>query len=105
MRALALILVALLTVAVAGMPVFLWQSLRRRRDPVALRTYWRTLAIGIDQVGGSLLYGTEDYTVSAWTHHLCADLGRRCWLERLIDRLFYPGHCAASWRREQEGKR
>jgi len=105
MRALALIIVALLTVAVAGLPVFLWQSLRRRRDPVALRAYWRTLAIGIDQVGGSLLYGTEDYTVSAWTHHQCADYGRLCRFERLIDRLFYPGHCAASWRREQEEKR
>ena len=28
------------------------------------------IAIGIDQVGGSILYGTEDWTVSSYTHIL-----------------------------------
>jgi len=32
--------------------------------------YLYTLLKGLDQLGGSIIYGTEDYTISSWTYYL-----------------------------------
>ncbi len=66
-----------------------------------LRGYFMQVAIGLDQAGGSMLYGTEDYTVSTWSWEL-ANQGNRAasWLVVVIDSLFGTGHCLRSWQNE-----
>jgi hypothetical protein len=103
MRAFLLLAAALTLVALSAVPLFVYNTIRAGSKRERER-YVTLIAIALDQLVGSLGYRTEDYTVSAWTHHLCRDLGRKCWLERLIDRIFYAGHCRDSWEREQRGK-
>jgi len=64
--------------------------------------YLHTLAVGFDQVGGSALYGTEDYTISSYTYFLCTQgYGRRyCFYRWAIDALFGTHHCKDSFTKE-----
>jgi len=100
-KSFGLMAVAAVGVTIASIPVLVVMSVRNRRK---LPEYWRTVAIGMDQVGGSIIYGTEDWTISSWTHWLCKSRGGRfCRFERLIDSIFGPGHCARSWDHERRG--
>jgi len=56
--------------------------------------YWKTIAIGIDQFGGSVLYGQENLTVSSYTHFLCMTGNKAaCVFEKFINFFFGKDHC------------
>jgi len=57
----------------------------------------KIIALGIDQFGGSVLYGKENLTVSSYTHFLCKTEGRLCWFEKLINIFFGKDHCKKSF--------
>jgi len=65
-------------------------------------SYFERVAIGLDQAGGSVLYGTEDWTVSSWTYYLCSKRKKYCWFMGLIDLLFGKEHCKNSYLKEKK---
>ena len=66
-------------------------------------SYFRSVALGLDQVGGSVLYAKEDWTVSSWTHYLCVTKKNHiCKFELLINVLFGKEHCIKSYLNEQK---
>jgi len=98
MRAFFLMIVAMVFVSVFTLPVLIVGSLFRKDR----KRYWRTVAIGFDQVGGSLLYGTEDWTISSWSYYECAYRGKRCWFVKFIDKIFGDEHCKKSYKKESK---
>ena len=69
----------------------------------SLSEYYLQIAIGIDQVGGSILYGTEDWTVSSYTHILAQKkIITAVYFEKLIDMLFGKDHCKLSYENESK---
>ena len=108
LKAFALMLVALVLLLTLGPVVWLVQHIRYPLIGRSLeRLYWDT-AIGLDQLGGAILYGEPDWTISSRTYYLAhvrhgaGDVER--WLalafERLIDALFGRGHCRKSYENE-----
>ena len=106
MRAFALMLIALMLMLVLGPVVWLAQHVRYPLIGRSLsRLYWDT-AIGLDQLGGAILYGEPDWTISSRTHWLARRGNRWARLfERVIDFLFGAGHCARSYENEFGGQR
>ncbi len=92
-----LLIVAIILFVPTAPIVFLVNSIRWFK-----RDYWLIVAIGIDQLGGSILYGEEDWTISSYTHFLCFKYGRFCWLEKFINFWFGEGHCERSYINEQK---
>ena len=79
--------------------IFIWKIIfTKDRDG-----YLYKIAIGIDQLGGCLLYEEEDWTVSSYTYYLC-DKGneKACIFLRIIDILFGKEHCKKSFKKEVE---
>ena len=66
------------------------------------QNYWFQVAIGIDQLGGSILYNEEDWTISSYTHYLCVKYDKYCWFRNFIDFWFGKGHCAKSYKHEKQ---
>ena len=64
--------------------------------------YWLQVAIGIDQLGGSILYNEEDWTISSYTYFLCIVYRKYCWFMRFIDFWFGKGHCENSFKHEKQ---
>jgi len=88
----------LLAVALAFLPVILAliPILVFVHKPVG--QYLKTVAIGIDQFGGSVLYGQENFTVSTYTHFLCMIGNKKaCIFEKVIDFFFGKNHCEKSF--------
>ncbi len=101
MRAFALMLVALALTILLAPAIWLAQHVRYPLIGRPLSRLWWDTAIGLDQLGGAILYGEPDWTISSRTHWL-ARRGNR-WarmFERVIDMFFGPGHCARSYRHE-----
>lgn len=108
MRAFALMLLAALLFCVLGPLAWLLQHIRYPLIGRPLsRLYWDT-AIGIDQLGGAILYGEPDWTISSrtyWLAHRATEVAPQArryakWFERLIDAFFGEGHCRRSWENE-----
>lgn len=67
-----------------------------------LKDYFYTIAIGLDQLGGSILYNEEDWTVSSYTYYLCARGNKYCcYFMKFIDWFFGEGHCENSFFNEE----
>ena len=66
--------------------------------------YLKTVAIGIDQYGGSVLYNQENFTVSSYTYLLCRKKNNKlaCYFMKFIDLLFGKDHCMKSFNWEIE---
>ena len=62
--------------------------------------YLKTVAIGFDQAGGSVLYNEEDWTISSYTYYLCKHFKKYCWFEKFIDFISGKGHCEKSFHNE-----
>ena len=63
--------------------------------------YLKTVAIGFDQAGGSVLYNEEDWTISSYSYMLCLKYkGIYCIIKMLIDMLFGVNHCRNSYENE-----
>jgi len=98
MRAFVLMLVALLLIILLAPVVLLIQTIRYPLLGRPLTQLWWDTALGLDQLGGAILYGEPDWTISSRTYWL-ARRGNRyaAMFERLIDALFGQGHCVGSY--------
>lgn len=69
LMSLLLVVVFILTMVLSPV-IFILNVIRKifRKDD--LYKYMRAITIGLDQVGGSLLYGTKDWTISSYTYIL-----------------------------------
>lgn len=96
----ATLLVVLLTPIV--MPIRMGWMLVTRQRITAIADYLVTMAIGMDQFGGSVLYGTEDFTISAWTYKLAEMDGHKSarYLRWFIDLVFGRNHCENAYYNE-----
>ena len=103
MKNLGLMILALVLVTALAPVIFVINLVRLPILGKSLSEYYLQIAIGIDQVGGSILYGTEDWTVSSYTHIL-AQKGIRSaiYFEKLIDLLFGKNHCKISYECESK---
>lgn len=98
-----LMLIAIILVATLSLPVLIGNTVRKLFRPEKIKEYFKTVAIGFDQAGGSILYGQEDWTVSSWTYHLSRRGNRSAyWFMRFIDLLFGTGHCEDSFYNEAQ---
>ena len=92
-----LLLLATILFLIASPFVFIYNTIRLWKTD-----YWLQVAIGIDQLGGSLLYNEQDYTISSYTFYLCRFYKKFCWFEKFINFFFGKGHCERSFRDEQK---
>lgn len=70
MKSFTLMLIAMLIVFIASVPAIILNTIRKLSRRETIKEYFKTVALGFDQVGGSILYGQEDWTVSSWTFYL-----------------------------------
>jgi hypothetical protein len=64
--------------------------------------YLFNIAIGIDQLGGSVLYNQPDWTVSSWTYYQSSKHKEHYYFMKLIDSLFGKDHCYKSFVNEMK---
>jgi hypothetical protein len=96
-------LIAMASVMMLAIPILILNVLRKIYRKENLSKYWLTVAIGFDQLGGSILYGEENWTVSSWTYLLSTN-GNKYALRfmRFIDLLFGQNHCLQSFLNESK---
>lgn len=89
------LLFAIVAFTLLAIPAFIWGLFKFQ-----IKEYLFTIALGIDQLGGSVLYNKKNWTVSGWTYVLAgrARRGKRKAIyisfERFINFLFQdPTHC------------
>ena len=101
MRAFALMLLAALIIMMLGVPLLLGQAVRHLAMCKPLSDLWWTTAIGLDQLGGSILYGEPDWTVSSRTYWLTRKGNRHAfYFEQFINFFFGKDHCKNSYQHE-----
>ena len=112
MRAFLLMFVALALTILLTPAIWLAQHIRYPLIGRPLTRLWWDTAIGLDQLGGAILYGEPDWTISSrtyWLGHLALGVSSRTRalaraFERVIDFFFGMGHCARSYDNEFGGR-
>jgi len=100
-KAFGLFLVALVIMLVLFIPLVLLQCCRHIIIQRPLPDVFWNAAIGLDQLGGAILYGEPDWTVSSRTYWLRSEGNRFAGaFERVIDLFFGKGHCEESYQNE-----
>jgi hypothetical protein len=99
MKNLWLMVLALVLVTILSPFIFIFQLARKLVLKESLSEYFKTIAIGLDQVGGSLIYAQEDWTISSYTYYLGVVKGNEYayWFMCVIDLLFGKNHCQDSF--------
>jgi len=72
--------------------VITWNTIRiikEHKTKKKLEEYFMNILLGQDQVGGSLLYGTVDFTISSWSYFLSKSNKRIYIFMRFIDFMAY----------------
>ena len=91
-----LLFIAALTLIIITSPfIFVINTVRYWSE-----NYWFTVAIGLDQLGGCLLYNEEDWTISSFTYYLCYYKHKLCWFMKFINLIFGKEHCHRSFLKE-----
>lgn len=105
-----LLLTAIILMGLAAMTlgpvVFVSTLIREGVDKKPLAPYCKVVAVGIDQMLGAVMYKTEDWTISSYTHWLASkgQIGAVIF-EKIIDFFAYPfqkNHCETAYKRELE---
>ena len=89
MKQFGLFLLAYVLVVVFTPFVYIY-NLCKREDKIA---YTETCGIGFDQAGCAVLYGKENFTISAYTYFLCAFQNVKCRFKVFIDFFGGMNHC------------
>lgn len=98
MKSFALMLIAMLLILVLSVPAIVLNITRKIFRKESISEYFKVIAIGFDQVGGSILYGQEDWTVSSWTYWLEIKGNREArYFRKFIDFFFGGDHCENSF--------
>ena len=97
------LMIVAIVIGIICMPVgFLFQLFRTAiMDNQHFADFWWAVAIGIDQLGGSIMYGEPDWTVSSRTFWL-RRRGNK-WaarFEKIIDFMFGKKHCEDAFKSE-----
>lgn len=101
----AIILMGVVSITLAPIVfIFTFLSVLIKRESAA--SYCKVVAIGVDQMLGSILYKTEDWTISSYTYWLSTknQMGAVIF-SKVIDFFAYPfqrNHCATAYQRESE---
>ena len=93
-----LLVVALVLVVILTPIIFMVQIVRVYFRAESVSNYLLTVAIGLDQLGGSVLYERPDWTVSSYTYYLHSKNNKYATMfMKLIDLLFGKDHCLNSF--------
>ena len=96
-RSLFLMILAFVLVTLFGPFVFIFNLFYQKN----LKQYFYTIAVGLDQLGGSLLYNEEDWTVSSYTYCLCMfNKPFACGFMKFINFFFGKDHCEKAFEHE-----
>ena len=103
-KELSLMLIALFGVTLLSPIVFIVNIARKVLLGHSLASYFHTIAVGLDQLGGSIIYAQEDWTISSYTYYLCKYKANcfACAFESIIDLLFGKGHSERSYKKEKK---
>ena len=83
--------------------VFAVQIFRKIWFKESLSDYFRTIAIGLDQLGGSLIYSQEDWTISSYTYYLSQKGNKYAYFfMQFINFFFGKEHCKKSYENEKK---
>ncbi len=105
MKNLAISFVALVLMVLIGIPVWIIQHIRYPLIGLSVSRLWWNTAIGLDQLGGAILYGEPDWTISSRTYFLAKNGNKYAkWFEAVIDFIFGEGHCRHSYYHEFGGE-
>jgi len=92
-RSIFLLLVAIILFIIISPIAFIVNFIRKPNKA----EYLFNIAIGIDQLGGSILYNQPDWTVSSWTYYQSNRHKEHYYFMKLIDLLFGKDHCRKSY--------
>ena len=103
-RMFMLMILAMSLVSTLSLPVFVFNVIRKTILGHSLKDYFKTIAIGFDQAGGSIIYAQENFTISSYTYYLCKKKNNICACDfmKLIDLIFGMNHCKESYKNEIE---
>lgn len=96
-----LFLIAAVLIIVLAPIIFVLQIIRKtfRKESIAL--YLHNLAVSLDQLGGALIYGKEDWTISSIAYYHSEYEGKNTWFMHFINFLFRDkDHCKNAFKTE-----
>lgn len=98
LKSIFFVLIAFILLIILGPIAFIANLIFRKNKA----DYLFNIAIGIDQLGGSILYNQPDWTVSGWTYHQFNKTGHLEYyiFMRLIDFFFGKDHCKEAYYNE-----
>jgi len=101
-RSIFLLIIAIILFVLISPIAFTVNILRKLSNTKELSNYLFTIAIGIDQLGGSILYTQPDWTVSSWTYIQSKNHKEHYYFifMKLIDFFFGKDHCKKSYEHE-----
>jgi len=107
LRMFALFVVAKIVFTILSNLSFFVNLIRKPIMGESLADYFEVLSVGEDQLAGSYMYTTEDYTISSWTYKLQLKTNEwATWFMRFINSIFMLAgqteHCKKSYEHEIE---
>jgi len=102
LKELLLFIIALTGIIFITPFVFVFKLLYKIVTGQSIAEYLHTISVGLDQLGGSVLYEQEDWTISSYTYYLCRKGNTTaCKFEKFIN--FFAGkeHCKHSFYKEK----
>lgn len=100
---LLLLLAALLGITLFGPIILMLQVGRKIYRKESVSSYFIGVAVSIDQLGGTIIYGEEDWTISSLAYYQASYKDRNKWFMHFINFLFRDKlHCKKSFEDEYE---
>jgi len=94
-------ILALISILITGPVVFFFQLFRKKYYKESLSEYIYSLSIGIDQLGGTIIYGLEDWKISSVAYYDAKYCNKNIWFMNFINFLFQDKeHCKKSYKHE-----
>ena len=93
------VILGVVATTLLGIPAFLYTAYKKRNN---FRKYLYNVAISIDELGGTLLYGEKDRTVSYMTGKYAIEgVWTAIVFASFIDLLFCKNHCVNEYYEEE----
>ena len=96
------VVIAICILLALFLPVLIWNTMTKIIRHEDLAEYYKNVAIGFDQAGGSILYNQEKFTISSWTWYMCGrGYKANCLFMHIINMLMgSETHCEDSFKNE-----
>lgn len=96
-----LFIFALVLIIIGAPIIFIVQIFRKLYRKESVNKYIHLLAVALDQLGGSLIYGEEDWCISSIAYYHAEIENKNKWFMHLINFLFNDkNHCRISFETE-----